>query len=166
MPPVVGSARSSILSLRKQAYSDSLLLADAWYCGPICIQPGPGIPLRELVPPDQRNIGIILCSETPHNCSRVGKGNKEEKIMESRRKICTHGQTDRHSIQPTHDGRAVLHQAGRQAGRRETRQANSPVIQPASQLDFCEVVFALANVCRLCHKSADTPSSHSPTHGI
>lgn len=29
MPPVVGSARFSILSFRKQAYSDSLLLADA-----------------------------------------------------------------------------------------------------------------------------------------
>lgn len=41
--------------------SDSLLLADAWSCGPICVQPGPGIPLRQLVPPDQRHIGRFLC---------------------------------------------------------------------------------------------------------
>lgn len=31
---------------------------------------------------------------------------------------------------------------------------------------FCEVAFAWANLRRLRHKTADTPSSHSPTHGV
>lgn len=46
IPPVVGPARPSILPFRKQAYYDSLLLADTWYCGPQCTRPGPdGHPL-------------------------------------------------------------------------------------------------------------------------
>lgn len=42
------------------------------------------------------------------------------------------------------EGRQADRRTGGQAGRRETRQANSAVIHTASLLGFCEVVFAWA----------------------
>lgn len=79
-------------------------------------------PLRELVSPDQRHIGRFLCQRHRIAAAVSEKGKKKErkKNMESRRKICTHEPTDRHSIQPTCDGAAVLH---RQAARRSGKQA-------------------------------------------
>lgn len=90
--------------------------------------------------------------------------------MKSRRKICTYGPTE-----PSPLMTLPRSCTGRQAGRRSGRQArdeagNLARTQPACLLDFfvltCEVVFALADLYRLRHKSAVTPSSHSPTHGI
>lgn len=109
----------------------------------------------------------IFVSEAPHSCGRVGKGEEEGKniYMEPRRKICTHEPTDGHSIQPTCDGAAVLHrQVGGQAGRQARDEAGKlPASLPEFFFSFSKVVFALAT---LRHKSANTPSSHSPTHGI
>lgn len=95
IPPVVGSARSSILPFRNQADSDSSFLGDAWYCGPICIQPGQARhTLSRAGPSRTETHRKVFVSETPHNCRRVGEGKEEEKKLDSRRKICTHGPTD------------------------------------------------------------------------
>lgn len=72
--PVVGRpARVKISSFRKQACSDYLLTADAWYYGPICVQPGPGIPSRAGPSRPETHFRKISVSETPHSCSCVGE---------------------------------------------------------------------------------------------